>query len=300
MNKTGILLSLGFVMALSALAQDDFTGEWAPLYHEDYPERIPGPELGDYMGIPITDAARLRGDAYDADRVAVVSEYQCRPHGADYGLRGLSNLRVTEEYSPEDNHLLAIHTRMNFADESRTIWMDGRARPGDLAAHTFQGFSTGTWEDSMLSVYTTHLKESYLRRNGLPRSDKATFTEHWIRHGNLLTIVAAISDPIFLTETMVRSETWILDPGQRLGKDVCEYAPEIDKPEGTVPAHLPGTNPFLHEVSEWYGVPWEATRGGAATVYPEYREKAPKAEKVPEKCERYCSCGANGRGCNLK
>src|SRR5437870_13119846 len=27
----------------------DFTGEWAPRFHEDEPERVPGPELGDYL-----------------------------------------------------------------------------------------------------------------------------------------------------------------------------------------------------------------------------------------------------------
>ena len=43
-----------------AYAQVDFTGQWAPLYHEDTIERIPGPELGDYTGLPLTEAARLR------------------------------------------------------------------------------------------------------------------------------------------------------------------------------------------------------------------------------------------------
>src|SRR5205809_8102360 len=42
-----------FMLFLPAMAfgQMDFSGNWSPLYHEDYPERIPGPELGDYMGI---------------------------------------------------------------------------------------------------------------------------------------------------------------------------------------------------------------------------------------------------------
>ena len=44
----------------AASAQNvDFSGGWMPLYHEDGPERLPGPELGDYTGIPINDAARL-------------------------------------------------------------------------------------------------------------------------------------------------------------------------------------------------------------------------------------------------
>jgi hypothetical protein len=291
----GVLLAV--LTGFPAAAQVDFSGEWAPLYHEDFPERIPGPELGDYMGIPINNAARLRGDAYDADRISVVPEYQCRPHGADYSMRGLANMRIDYEYNDADK-LIAIHTRMNFQEQSRTIWMDGREHPGDLAPHTFQGFSTGAWDNNMLNIATSHLKESYLRRNGLPRSDKATFTEHWVRHGNYLTVTTAISDPVFLEETFVRSQTWLLDPGQRMAKDICESVPEIVRP-GVVPNHLPGTNPYLHEVADWYGLPFNAVRGGAATLYPEFRQKMDKPEHVPEKCERYCQCGQNGGPCNL-
>ena len=39
-----------------------------------------------------------------------------------------------------------------------------------------------------------------------------------------------------------------------------------------MPNHLPGTNPFLHEVADWYGLAYAATRGGAETIYPEYRK----------------------------
>ncbi len=280
-------------------AQADFAGNWAPIYHEDFPERIPGPELGDYMGIPINDAARLRGDSYDADRISVVPEYECRPHGGDYSMRGLANMRVDNILDPMTQQTIAIHTRMNFQEMERTIWLDGRPHPPELAAHTFQGFSTGSWDGNMLNGYTTHQKESYLRRNGLPRSDKATFREHWVRHGNYLTITTVITDPVFLTEPLVRSQTWILDPGQQLGRDICEYVPEIPKPADIVPHHLPGTNPYLHEVADWYGLPYEATRGGAETLYPEYRLKMGKPEKSPEKCERYCACGQNGGPCNL-
>ena len=93
----------------------------------------------------------------------------------------------------------------------------------------------------MLNVYTTHLKESYLRRNGLPRSDKATFTEHWVRHGNYLTITTTITDPVFLTEPMVRSQTWILDPDAAHGPRHLRIGPEVPKPRAdTCPHHLPG------------------------------------------------------------
>ena len=300
MKRLPWLVTAGAFLATCGFAQVDFSGSWAPLYHEDNPERIPGPELGDYTGIPINDAARLRADSYDADRISVVSEYECRPHGADYSMRGLANMRVDAIRDPVTQRLIGFHTRMNFQEMERTIWLDGRAHPSEYAPHTWQGFSTATWQDNMMNVYTTHLKESYLRRNGLPRSDRATFTEHWVKHGNYLTVATVITDPVFLTEPMVRTQTWIMDPGQQMSRDICETAPEVPKNAADyVPHHLPGTNPFLHEFANWYGLPFEATRGGAETLYPEYRKKMGKPERAVEYCDRYCACGNQTFGCLL-
>ena len=64
MKKTSFVCvagSLMFLLSVPAFSQLDPTGEWAPQFHEDQPERGPGPEIGDYLGIPINDAARLRG-----------------------------------------------------------------------------------------------------------------------------------------------------------------------------------------------------------------------------------------------
>ena len=33
------------------------------------------------------------------------------------------------------------------------------------------------------------------------------------------------------------------------------------------------SNTVVKEFSESYGIPWEATRGGAETMYPEYQKK---------------------------
>jgi hypothetical protein len=283
-----------------AYAQADFAGHWAPLYHEDHPERIPGPELGDYLGIPLSEAGRLRADSYDADRISVVSQYECRPHGGDYMMRGLSNMRIDAVRDPVTNRLVAYHLRMNFQEMERTIWLDNRPHPSANAPHTWSGFSTGTWTDNVLNISTTHLKENYIRRNGIPASDQRTFTEHWVRHGNYLTVETVIKDPVILTEPLVRSQTWVLDPTQQMGRDICETVPEVPKAADVVPSHLPGTNPFLREVADWYGLPAEATRGGAVTMYPEYRKTMGKpTNPAPAICVRYCNCGLNGGGCNL-
>src|SRR5205823_6202779 len=140
-----IRLAIAALMLSAPLrAQVDFAGAWAPLFHEDLPDRIPGPELGDYTGIPINEAARMRADSYDADRLSVVSEYECRPHGADYSMRGLSNMRIDNILDPVTQRVIAIHTRMSFQEMERTIWLDGRPHTSEYAPHTWQGFTTGS------------------------------------------------------------------------------------------------------------------------------------------------------------
>ena len=122
----------------------------------------------------------------------------------------------------------------------------------------------------MLKVTTTHLKEAWVRRNGLPRSDRATIVEYWIRNEDYLTLVTIVIDPVYLTEPFVRTSDWVLDPGVQLSPFSCIPAVEIERPRGAVPHHLPGTNTFLTEYATRHGLPQSAARGGAATMYPDY------------------------------
>src|SRR5437016_10556478 len=259
-------------LGVPAFAQVDPSGEWAPRFHEDQPERIPGPEIGDYLGLPITDAARLRGDSWDAS-LLTLPEHQCKPHPADYSPRGPANLRFWKEVDTATQQVIAYHTHISWQAPERTIWMDGREHPPDYAAHTWQGFSTGKREGDMLTVTTTHLKPGFIRRNGVPRSEKAVLVEHWIRHGDVLTMLEFITDPVYLTEAMVRSQNWVWTPEQALEPYPCEAVTEVPRELGEVPHHLPGTNTFLHEFANNYKLPFEATRGGAETAYPEYRQQ---------------------------
>jgi hypothetical protein len=43
--------------------------------------------------------------------------------------------------------------------------------------------------------------------------------------------------------------------------------------DGAVPHHLPGTNDQLREFADSLGVPVEVTRGGKASLYPEYQSQ---------------------------
>jgi glyoxylase-like metal-dependent hydrolase (beta-lactamase superfamily II) len=269
-GRIGSLVVLAAALALPAFAQIDLSGEWNPLFHEDQPERIPGPEIGDYLGLPINDAARMRADIWDAD-LLTLPEHQCKPHPSDYGVRGPANLRIWKEVDLATQQIIAWHTHIAWQAPERTIYMDGRPHPPEYAAHTWQGFSTGKWDGDILTITTTHLKIGWIRRNGVPRSDRATVTEHWIRHEDHFTIVTVVNDPVYLTEPFVRSTDFVLDLHQVIAPYPCESVEEVARNKGEVPHHLPGTNPYLSEFAARNHVPVEAARGGAATMYPEYK-----------------------------
>jgi hypothetical protein len=98
-------------------------------------------------------------------------------------------------------------------------------------------------------------------------------TVNCIRHGDFLTIATIVNDPVYLTEPFIRSTDYQLDLHQRVPPYPCEMVQEVERPKGVVPHHLFGTNKDLQEFSERYGLPFEATRGGAETSYPDYRKK---------------------------
>jgi hypothetical protein len=273
------LLLLSLCCATSARAQIDFTGEWAPRLHEDVNHRNDaiggGPRIGDYTGLPINEAARRRADAWDA-AINTVPEHQTVFAPAAYWARGGGGMRISKVVDDDTQRLVAfkIYRAGAGGSNTRLIWMDGRAHPSEYAAHTWEGFSTGTWRGDMLDVETTHVKASWIQRNGVPSSDLATITEHIIRHGDVLTIVSVVHDPVYLEEPFVRSTNWVLSLTQQLDAPRGEVVDEIAaRPDGFVPHHLPGTNPWLKEFADAYGLPLEATRGGKATTYPEYQLK---------------------------
>jgi glyoxylase-like metal-dependent hydrolase (beta-lactamase superfamily II) len=255
-------------VARPASAQIDLSGMWAPIFHEDQVERIPGPDVGDYAGLPINEALRMRADSWDAS-LLTLPEHQCKPHPSIYGFRGVGNLRITADVDDATQRIVKLSTHIQWQEQKREIWMDGRPHPPAYAAHTWQGFSTGTWEGNVLVVRTTHLKASWIRRNGVVTSDRVTMTERFIRHGNYLTHVYMIEDPVYLTEPLVRTNGFQLTANPVMQPYPCYATVEVPREKGEVPHHLPGTNPFTAEFATKHKLPLEAVRGGAATALPE-------------------------------
>ena len=160
--------------------------------------------------------------------------------------------------------------------------------------HNFSGFTTGEWSGDVLTAKTTHLKETINRRNGVPSSDQASMTTHLMRHGNLLTVVMTMHDPVYLTEPHMLSRTFALDPRGLVGPVSTACFPFVELPEldgsSVVPSLLPGKNPDMNSAAKFYSLPQDAILGIAETLYPEYRKKIEGKYMRPEQCVRYC-CG---------
>lgn len=280
-----LLVVFTFLAVRPTVAQDDPSGEWAPRFHEDWPERIPGPEIGDYLGLPINPAARLHGDSWDATLLEI-PENQCRAHGADYNWRGPSAIRIWKQVDLATQKVIAYHIYTTTYNQYRTVWMDGRPHPPAWAPHTWAGFSTGHWDGDTLVITTDHLKENWIRRNGIDRSDQAVVTQHLLRHGDYLTVVVITYDPVYLTQPFIRTTDFVLDLQQQINPWPCEPVDEVDRPEGVVPNHLPGKNPFLDEFPAEYGIPPQAARGGAETMYPEYQSQMKNMKVLPRPAKK--------------
>jgi hypothetical protein len=109
-----------------------------------------------------------------------------------------------------------------------------------------------------------------------------------VRNGDLMTHIFVLVDPVYLTEPLVKSQEF-----QRSARElpagtwlwVCDPVLEIaDRPEGEVPAYIPGEHPFQDEFSRRHGIPLVATEGGAQTMYPEFQDvlkQAPIPEPLP-------------------
>lgn len=260
-------------MSGPAFAQVDLTGDWANRYHEDYWHRQAGPEIGDYVGLPINEAGRMKAESWMQAALAE-PERQCIPHVATYFMRGPANMRISKLVDPISMEVVAYQI-FPVHHSLRTIWMDGRPHPPEYAKHTWAGFSTGAWEGNKLKVTTTHIKWGWLQRNGVPATDEAVMTEWFSRHGDYLTVAFSVDDPAFLSEPLMRTSDWAREDNLRVaGTFPC--GPDQIATEATgfephhVPHMLPGQNDQLAEFQQTHRLPAEAALGGAHTTYPEF------------------------------
>ena len=262
------------------LIPPDISGEWRLDNSED--DTTAQPPLGDYTGIPFNEAGLMRSDT-TAESIWGTPEYQCRPHSAPHQWRGLGGARILKEQDPLTRDVKAYHIQF-MRSLDRPVFMDGRAHPPAWAPHTWTGFSTGEWVGNTLKITTTHLKDGYLKRGGPQTSDMYSMTEFLTRHGDVLTIITVIDDPLYMDEPYLHSTTYSYDPTASVAHEVCNssaFAENGGSNRHWVPHFLPGENTARNEWlkdENWF--PPAAAFGGVKTIYPEYRTTLNGSAKV--------------------
>jgi cyclase len=263
----------------------ELVGSWTMVNDEERLIRIdPGPELGNFTGFPLNAAGRLKALTWNST-IQAIAEHQARPHAGSYSMRGPNpSPHIGEIIDPVSRRVIAYTLTGLFESANRTIWLDNRPHPSDYEERLWTGFSTGEWENGMLHVTTTHFKQMFMQRNGVPVSPYAVMHEYFMRHGDRMTLITQIDDPVYLEEPMIRTSTFRWNAGARENPitqvDIAEEIPGLK--QGDVPHYpLGATHP---EYADDNGLPFEATLGGKDTLYPEYvdrlKQMQPSAKAV--------------------
>jgi hypothetical protein len=268
-----------------AFAQAELVGSWAARNTEDI-SRDSYPV--DYVGLPLNSEGRTRALSYNEAQLSMI-ERQCEGWPPFYFVQGPFGLKIWSDTDPVKGSVISF-TIGAWEDRAPiTIWMDGRPHPSEHAEHTRGGFTTGRWEGDTLVATTTHIKAGFLRKNGPPSSDRATMTSRFWRHGDILTVLAVIDDPIYLAEPHIVTKSFQTSatPMSPIGPP-CVSTFEGKRPGESVPHFAPEKNPFVDELTRLYHLPKEVVLGEPETLYPEYRKKIRTTYVPLEACKKDC------------
>jgi hypothetical protein len=182
---------------------------------EDWRWRMVTPPKGDYASVPLNVRGRAAADEWDPNE----DPSSCKAYGAPALMRMPLRLHVTWV----DDRTLSIETDhgrqtrlLHFADDVPTPEIP-----------SLQGHSVARWEGnpggrfefvtiapelSHITVVTTKLAPGYLRKNGVPYSERSVLTEYFDHHTDFgeewLTVTSIVSDPVYLSEEFITSSSF--------------------------------------------------------------------------------------------
>lgn len=202
-----------------AEAPFDLTGWWVSVVTQDWRFRMVVPGKGEYGGIPINLAAKRFADAWDPAGDEA-SGQQCKAYGAG----GLMHIPGRLHITWRDAHTLQVQTDAGL--QTRLLHFDSGDPPPAGIAPSLQGRSLARWvfprrggdpavrgagvvrsiattKYGTLEVVTDHVIPGYLRKNGIPYSERMRMLEYWDEHraddGTVwLVIPTELDDPTYL------------------------------------------------------------------------------------------------------
>jgi hypothetical protein len=195
------------------------TGYWVSVVTEDWMFRMVTPPKGQYLGVPLTQAARRVADAWDPAKDEAAGE-QCKSYGAAAVMRVPGRLHITWD----NDTTMKVETEAGTQTRLFHFGSDAAGseamKAAQSAAASWQGYSIAEWEQAAvgrgearngdLKVITTGLRPGYLRKNGVPYSANAIVTEWYDRHtapnGDIWLVVSTeVKDPQNLSVPFITS-----------------------------------------------------------------------------------------------
>jgi hypothetical protein len=199
----------------------DLTGYWVSVVNEDWRFRMVVPPKGDYPGVPLNAEGRTIANAWDPAKDEGAGN-QCKAYGAAALMRVPSRFHITWQ----DDNTLKIES--DAGTQTRLLHF-GATKPS--GAPSLQGYSAAEWQMALggrggrggqgqpgaaaqrggsLKVVTTNLTPGYLRKNGVPYSEKTTVTEYYDivnepEGEQWLIVKTTVEDPQYLAQPFVTS-----------------------------------------------------------------------------------------------
>ena len=221
----------------------DITGYWVSEIVDEWRFRV-SPIKGDILYMPLNPEARRIANAWDPAKDEADGN-QCKAYGAVGVMQRPGRLHITwaddntlkieSDAGTQTRLLHFVPTGAQPQPDAMTLPPASTATPqyrGAAAAGpaSWQGYSVATWEGpgfgggrggfgarpagppktGTIKVVTTNLKPGYLRKNGVPYSDKAVLTEFFNgldgqQNDHYFAVTAMVDDPTYLTGPFVRT-----------------------------------------------------------------------------------------------
>jgi hypothetical protein len=200
-----------------AIAPIDLTGYWVSIVTEDWRFRMIAAPKGDFAGVPLNPEGQKIAKEWDPAKDEAAGN-QCKAYGAAGLMRIPTRLHITWQ----DDNTLKIEA--DAGTQTRLLHFGATQPPSGPS--TLQGYSVARWlgpaggigyfgaafdptKGGSLEVNTSHLAPGYLRRNGVPYSDKTTVQEFYDvikeQEADWIVVKTIVSDPVYLFRTMITS-----------------------------------------------------------------------------------------------
>ena len=215
-----------------AAAPVDLTGTWVSVVTEDWEWRMVTPNKGDADSVPLNAEGRRVTEQWDPSK-----DGMCEAYGVAGIMRMPGRLRI----SWQDDYTLKIETDagqqtrlLRFANPKAAATKPVAARTVPPAQRSLQGESVAEWTGGgagsidpftgrgdgpgaqrwgALKVLTANMRPAWLRRNGVPYSDRTVVTEYFTRFthpqaGDWFVVTTTVEDPVYLTGPFITSSNF--------------------------------------------------------------------------------------------